>query len=156
MALERKIRKSTWMNLCGGMNVRLLCKTTFSFARFTKAKYYQCHFFYKSSLLKTFQTLQWNIQSIIKYFIQVSIFACILASYYDTIIVIIIFILVFILHFWGYLSGLQNNFVTYIRHIETVLEPCIYYQKLRSNFLTLQTTSTHLQLFHCDTPMNVP
>ena len=49
------------------------------------------------------------MQSIIKYFIQVSIFVCISASYYDTIIVIIIFILVFFLHFWGYLSGLQNR-----------------------------------------------
>ena len=41
MAVEEKIIKSTWMNLCGGMDVCLLCKTTFSFRKFIKAKYYQ-------------------------------------------------------------------------------------------------------------------
>ena len=91
--LTKATYKSTWTDLCGGMNVWLMCKTTFLFTKFTKAKYCQRHclwnvsFFYESYPLKTSETFQWSIWS----FRGFQFLLHLVSRIYVTIIIIIIY-----------------------------------------------------------------
>ena len=114
MTVEEKICKITWMNLCGGMNVCLLCKTTFSFTKFTKANVTNVtvcemfHFFLWILPTGNFRNVSLKYAELQRF----PVFTAALSRFYVTIIiniiVIIIILFVFSSPFRCYLQMLQN------------------------------------------------
>ena len=100
-------RNTTWMNLCGDINVCLLCKTRFLFTKFTKAKYYQRHCLWNVSFFLWILRTK-NFRNVSVKYIELQRFPVFTAFLSRIFVTIIIIIFVFSLTFRCYLHILQN------------------------------------------------
>ena len=96
------------LGVCGGMNVCLLYKTMFLFTKFTKAKYYQRHYYCYCCCYYYYYYYYYYYCHHLSF---CRLFGAISICYKK-----------------------KKKFVTHIRHIEIVIEPCNYDWNFSTSF----------------------